>query len=84
MTNQFSEIPESFWGLFRSRNRQIYIDALLRVNEEYQYSNYYLSREICVQTLSDYFARQKVTLEREEWEEPEEDFELPEPLSTAY
>ena len=82
MTNQFSEIPESFWGLFRSRNRQIYIDALLRVNEEYQYSNYYLSREICVQTLSDYFARQKVTLEREEWEEPEEDFELPEPLST--
>ena len=82
MANQFSEIPESFWGLFRSRNRQIYIDALLRVNEEYQYSNYYLSREICVQTLSDYFARQKVTLEREEWEELEEDFELPEPLST--
>ena len=48
MANQFSEIPESFWGLFRSRNRQIYIDALLQVNEEYQYSNYYLSREICI------------------------------------
>ena len=45
MTNQFSEIPESFWGLFRSRNRQIYIDALLQVNEEYQYSKYYLSRQ---------------------------------------
>lgn len=79
MANQFSEIPESFWGLFRSRNRQIYIDALLQVNEEYQYSNYYLSREICIQTLSDYFAKQKVTLEQEE---SEDDFDLLEPLST--
>lgn len=79
MANQFSEIPESFWGLFRSRNRQIYIDALLQVNEEYQYSNYYLSREICIQTLSDCFARQKVILEREE---SEDDFDLLEPLST--
>lgn len=79
MANQFSEIPESFWGLFRSRNRQIYIDALLQVNEEYQYNNYYLSREICIQTLSDYFARQKVTLEQEE---SEDDFDLLEPLST--
>ena len=79
MANQFSEIPESFWGLFRSQNRQIYIDALLQVNEEYQYSNYYLSREICIQTLSDFFARQKVTLEQEE---SEDDFDLLEPLST--
>ena len=69
MANQFSEIPESFWGRFRSRNRQIYIDALLQVNDEYQYSNYFLSREICIQTLSDHFARQKVTLEQEETED---------------
>lgn len=79
MANQFLEIPESFWSLFRSRNRQIYIDALLQVNEEYQYSNYYLSREICIQTLSDYFAKQKVTLEQEE---AEDDFDMLEPLST--
>lgn len=78
MANQFSEIPESFWSLFRSGNRQIYIDALLQVNEEYQYSNYYLSREICIQTLSDCFARRKVTLEQEE---SEDDFDLLEPLS---
>ncbi len=79
MTNHFLEIPDSFWSLFRSKNRQIYIDALLQVNEEYQYSNYYLSREICIQTLSDYFAKQKVTLEQEE---AEDDFDLLEPLST--
>ena len=79
MANQFSEIPESFWSLFRSGNRQIYIDALLQVNEEYQYSNYYLSREICIQALSDHFAKQKVTLEQEE---AEDDFDMLEPLST--
>lgn len=79
MANQFLEIPDSFWSLFRSKNRQIYIDALLQVNEEYQYSNYYLSREICIQTLSDHFAKQKVTLEQEE---TEDDFDLLEPLST--
>lgn len=79
MANQFLEIPDSFWSLFRSRNRQIYIDALLQINEEYQYSNYFLSREICIQTLSDYFAKQKVTLEQEELED---DFDLLEPLAT--
>ena len=65
-TKEHMTIPESFWSLFRSRNRQIYINALLQINEEYQYSNYFLSREICVQTLSDYFAKQKVTMEPDE------------------
>lgn len=31
MANLFLEIPDSFWGLFRSRNRQVYIDALLQI-----------------------------------------------------
>ncbi len=79
MENHFPEIPDLFWGLFRSGNRMIYIEALLRINEEYQYSNYYLSKEICVQTLTDYFAKQKVMLEQEE---TEDDFDLLEPLST--
>lgn len=82
MNNQFLEIPDSFWGLFRSRNRQIYIDALLRINEEYQYSNYFLSKETCVQTLSDYFTKNKVTLEEEEQEEGTEGPEEAEPIPT--
>jgi len=69
LTNQFLEIPDSFWKLFRSKNRQIYIDALLRINEEYQYSNYFLSKETCVDVLGNYFTRNKVTLEEEEQEE---------------
>ena len=78
MTNQFAEIPDTFWGLFRSGNRQIYIEALLQINEEYQYSNYYLSREVCIRTLSDYFARRNVELTQDEWED---DFDLLEPQS---
>lgn len=76
------QIPDSFWSLFRSKNRQIYIEALLQINEEYQYSNYYLSREICIQVLSDYFSketREKVQLEQEELED---DFDLLEPVAT--
>lgn len=69
MENQFLEIPDSFWGLFRSKNRQVYIDALLQINEEYQYSNYFLSREICIQTLSDYFAKTRVVMVQDELED---------------
>lgn len=79
MENQFLEIPDSFWGLFRSKNRQVYIDALLQINEEYQYSNYFLSREICIQTLSDYFAKTRVVMVQDELED---ELDMLEPLAT--
>lgn len=79
MANQFLEIPDSFWALFRSKNRQIYIDALLQINEEYQYSNYFLSKEICIAALNDYFSRNKVTLEVDE---EQDELEVLEPVAT--
>lgn len=60
------EIPNSFWSLFRSVNRDIYMEALLCINEEYEYSNYYLTREVCIQVLSDMNARKRFELQREE------------------
>ena len=60
------EIPDTFWSLFRSVNREIYIEALLCINEEYEYSNYYLTREICIQVLNDMNARKRFELQREE------------------
>ena len=60
------EIPDSFWSLFRSVNRETYIEALLCINEEYQYSNYFLTREICIQALSDFYVKQQIELRREE------------------
>lgn len=62
------EIPDTFWSLFRSVNREIYIEALLCINEEYQYSNYFLTREVCIQVLSDMNAKKRFELQ---WEEGE-------------
>lgn len=42
------------------------MEALLTVNEEYQYNNYFLTREACIQVLSDMNARKRFELEREE------------------
>lgn len=60
------QIPESFYSLFRSPNRDTYIEALLIINEEYQYNSYFLSRESCIRLLSDYFSQKKLQMEREE------------------
>lgn len=62
------QIPESFYGLFRSPNRETYMEALLILNEEYQYNSYFLSRESCIRILDDYFSRKKFQMEREESE----------------
>lgn len=67
------EIPDTFWALFRSVNRDAYIEALLAINEEYQYSNYFLTREMCIQVLADLNAKKQIDLKREE---NETDFDM--------
>lgn len=74
-----NEIPDVFWSLFRSKNRAIYIEALLIIHEEYQYSNYFLSREVCIQTLSHAFTQRKIEVEQDEMED---DLDLLEPPAT--
>ena len=67
------EIPKTFWGLFRSGNREIYIEALLTINEEYQYNNYFLSKESCRQIIQEMCMEQRfLYLENEEEESIEE------------
>lgn len=66
------DIPVSFWGLFRSVNRDIYMEALLTINDEYQYNNYFLSREACVQILNEMCAARRYAFEQEENETEEE------------
>lgn len=68
-----NEIPDTFWSLFRSMNRDIYIEALLCINEEYQYNNYFLTREVCIQVLGDMNARKRFKLQ---WEENETEFDM--------
>lgn len=67
------EIPDTFWTLFRSVNRDAYVEALLAINEEYQYSNYFLTREMCIQVLADLNIKKQIELKREE---NETDFDM--------
>lgn len=62
------DIPDFFWSLFRSVNRELYMEALLKINEEYQYNNYYLSREVCLQVLDDWNESRRIWLSPEEFE----------------
>ncbi|MDY5845085.1 MAG: DUF5716 family protein [Bariatricus sp.] len=71
------EIPDTFWSLFRSVNRETYIEALLVINEEYQYSNYFLTKEVCVQVLGDMYAKKQIRLAREENETEFDMLEMP-------
>lgn len=72
-----NEIPDRFWGLFRSVNRSTYIEALLRINEEYEYSNYFLSKEVCIQVLSEYFAKKRCVIWQDELEDELDTLEPP-------
>lgn len=64
-----NEVPDRFWGLFRSINRSTYIEALLKINEEYEYSNYFLSREVCIQVLEEYFTAKRLVIWQDELED---------------
>lgn len=66
------DVPRSFWGLFRSMNREIYMEALLTISDEYQYNNYYLSREACLAVLGDMCSAGGVWLAQEEEEDEQE------------
>lgn len=55
------------------------MEALLRINDEYEYSNYYLSREVCIQTLNECFSRRSIALMQDEYEG---ELDMLEPMAT--
>ena len=59
-------VPEQFWGLFRSGNRSIYMEALRSISEEYQYNNYFISQEAAVQVIDQCFGQHRFRLREEE------------------
>ncbi|MFA9377895.1 MAG: Wadjet anti-phage system protein JetA family protein [Lachnotalea sp.] len=72
-------IPESFWSLFKSRNRYIYMESLLLIYEEYLYNDYFLSKETCIQILADCFSNRLVDISADD---TEEDVDNLEPIAT--
>lgn len=71
------EIPESFWSLFRSGNRDVYIEALLQINDEYEYNNYFLSKEVCLEILGDFYTQKQILLQAEDSESELDMLETP-------
>ena len=71
------EVPDGFFGLFRSVNMETYMEALLAINEEYQYSNYFLTKETCIAVLSDLNARKRYELLKEDDESEIDMLETP-------
>ena len=71
------EVPDGFWGLFRSVNMETYMEALLAINEEYEYSNYFLTKETCISVLSDLNAKRRYELLKEEDESDVDMLETP-------
>lgn len=74
-----NNIPEQFFSLFISRNRYIYIESLLLIYDEYLYNDYFLSKETCIQLLSDCFANRLVDISADD---TEEDTDKLEPIAT--
>ncbi len=64
--DRIKEIPEQFFGLFQSRNRYIYIEALLLIYEEYLYNDYFLSKETCIQLIHDRFNSRILQLSKDD------------------
>ena len=60
------EIPDKFWGGCSGRLTGRLMEALLNINEEYQYSGYFLTREVCIQVLSDRYIKKHFRLKQEE------------------
>lgn len=76
---QINKIPEQFFGLFQSKNRFVYIEALLLIYDEYLYNDYFLTKETCIQILHDRFYNRILEFTEEEQEsEPD----VTEPVAT--
>ena len=71
------KVPDGFWSLFRSVNMETYMEALLAINEEYEYSNYFLTKETCISVLSDLNARKRYELLKEDDESDIDMLETP-------
>ncbi len=62
------KISQQFWHLFHSKNRFIYIEALLIIYDEYLYNDYFLTKETCIQLISEHFSDRiiDITVDEEE------------------
>jgi len=73
------KLPQQFWSVFSSRNRYIYMEALLTIYDEYLYNDYFLTKEICIQLIAEHFADRIVDITADDEEQEADNME---PMAT--
>lgn len=73
------KLPQQFWSVFSSRNRYIYMEALLTIYDEYLYNDYFLTKETCIQLIAEHFSDRIVDISADD---EEQDFDSMEPMAT--
>lgn len=73
------KISQQFWSVFSSRNRYIYMEALLTIYDEYLYNDYFLTKETCIQLIAEHFADRIVDISADD---EEQDVDQMEPMAT--
>lgn len=73
------KLPQQFWTVFSSRNRYIYMEALLTIYDEYLYNDYFLTKETCIQLIAEHFSDRIVDISADD---EEQDTDQMEPMAT--
>lgn len=73
------QLPQNFWTVFSSRNRYIYMEALLAIYDEYLYNDYFLTKETCIQLIAEHFSDRIVDISADD---EELDTDRMEPMAT--
>jgi hypothetical protein len=73
------KLPQRFWSVFSSRNRYIYMEALLTIYDEYLYNDYFLTKETCIQLIAEHFSDRIVDISADD---EEQDIDQMEPMAT--
>lgn len=73
------KIQKQFWSLFQSGNRYIYMETLMLIYDEYLYNDFFLTKESCIQLISEHFQNRIVDITADDEEEEIDGFE---PMAT--
>lgn len=73
------KIHRQFWSLFQSGNRYIYMETLMLIYDEYLYNDFFLTKESCIQLISEHFQNRIIDITADD---DEEDIDAFEPMAT--
>ncbi|MDF2485777.1 MAG: hypothetical protein K0R46_1945 [Herbinix sp.] len=73
------QLPQQFWTVFSSRNRYIYMEALLAIYDEYLYNDYFLTKETCIGLIAEHFSDRIVDITADD---EDQEADVLEPMAT--